>query len=514
MSEYAWVRNVCLEIASTLCGTLGKQLMRIGKLVEMRADAEREQANKLVDKESGLGNIKPPIGGKNISCEKQVCKKTTGSFASSCSPSSIKSSSKKITKSTSDLLEKDSAFLFGRSICILGVFINAFIGPFLDAFAYQDVAQSLITPLTGLGVVWNTLLAPCTLGEVLSAKRVIAITLIVLGIILTVCFAVKVESRTWQTTDDIKEIWYSWRTRCYVVAFSVLIAGSVHLQQRFENKHDYRRGFLIGCTAGALSGNMFCMKLLMELLAIGYKADQFLGIFRFFVTDFVLISSIIGGALFFSISNAILLAIGMRNFEVLYMVPIFEASAIILDGLSAAVVMRDFDHPVDLWLPLPNPDYVSGSDVNAVIHDGGATMNDPNVSGQSSTSRFGVTVNAHWRGVGYICSMCIIVLGLRLLVLAQGKVEAEHNSSCSSASSGSEEYEEDEEHGMAASRVSSPFAKMDDLQISNYGSAGNKMSRGFGGSGKKPLGRKNFGSRESPNYKCTTQLPPENSGLP
>lgn len=205
---------------------------------------------------------------------------------------------------------------------------------------------------------------------------------------------------------------------------------------------------------GALAGNMFCMKLLMELLAIGHNtpvepdepARQYqvfelaaraptptnsppstppsaepeiyglLGCFRLFYTDFFLTSSLIGGALFFSISNAVLLAIGMRHFEVLYMVPLFEASQIIVDGLSAAVVMRDFDNPGPLWLWTPV--HINDNVGTTRTHEGGIISFDFSLEAVN-----GIVVHQHFRVVGYVASIAVIVLGLKMLVRAQEEIE-------------------------------------------------------------------------------------------
>eukprot|EP00392_Amoebophrya_sp_AT5.2_P019750 g20731.t1 len=278
-------------------------------------------------------------------------------------------------------------------------------------------------------------------------------SLILFGIVSTVCFAIKHEKVEWSKTE-IEKIWLSWRTRLYVAGALVYVGSNLYVQNRFP-KHDFRRGFSIGITAGsALAGNMFCMKLLMELLAIGHNtpvepepARQYqlfdlaaraptstnslpstppstepkiyglLGCFRLFYTDFFLTSSLIGGALFFSISNAVLLAIGMRQFEVLYMVPLFEASQIIVDGLSAAVVMRDFDDPGPLWLwtPVHINDNVGTS---TRTHEGGIISFDFSLEAAN-----GIVVHQHFRVVGYVASIAVIVLGLKMLVRAQEEIE-------------------------------------------------------------------------------------------
>lgn len=100
--------------------------------------------------------------------------------------------------------------------------------------------------------VWNTFLAPCSLGEQLTALRLLAMSLILFGIVSTVCFAIKHEKVEWSKAE-IEKIWLSWRTRIYVAGALVYVGSNLYVQNRFP-KHDFRRGFSIGITAGSVLG--------------------------------------------------------------------------------------------------------------------------------------------------------------------------------------------------------------------------------------------------------------------
>ena len=63
----------------------------------------------------------------------------------------------------------------------LGLLCTAIIDPMFDISAYAFAAQSVIAPMAGMVVVWNVLLAPFTLGEVLTPARKKGALLIITG---------------------------------------------------------------------------------------------------------------------------------------------------------------------------------------------------------------------------------------------------------------------------------------------------------------------------------------------
>eukprot|EP01051_Picozoa_sp_SAG22_P012050 SAG22_NODE_1219_length_5132_cov_2.957878_3_plen_318_part_00 len=59
----------------------------------------------------------------------------------------------------------------GSVLTVAGYVVNVACGPLIDMAAYAFAPQSIIAPMGGLDVVWNTLLAPLTLKETLTVKR-------------------------------------------------------------------------------------------------------------------------------------------------------------------------------------------------------------------------------------------------------------------------------------------------------------------------------------------------------
>jgi len=70
-----------------------------------------------------------------------------------------------------------------------GLLINTCCSPILEMSAYAFAAQSLIAPFGGLDTVWNALLAPYTLGEELTERRIQGVVIIITGTVASAFFA-------------------------------------------------------------------------------------------------------------------------------------------------------------------------------------------------------------------------------------------------------------------------------------------------------------------------------------
>jgi len=95
------------------------------------------------------------------------------------------------------------------------------------------------------------------------------------------------------------------------------------------------RGVSLGCTAGSIAGNMFCVKAMMELIqrSINYEEGE---IWLHWLPYVLLV-----GAIFFALSNVVYMTQGLLEYEALFMVTVYEGSMIISGSLSGAVVLMD-----------------------------------------------------------------------------------------------------------------------------------------------------------------------------
>lgn len=85
--------------------------------------------------------------------------------------------------------------------------------------AYAFAPQSILAPISGLDIVWNTLLAPCTLGEKLTGKRLIACLLITAGTVLIAVFGSHSEAE--YTAAYLEEVLLRWQVATYFAIWTV-----------------------------------------------------------------------------------------------------------------------------------------------------------------------------------------------------------------------------------------------------------------------------------------------------
>ena len=133
----------------------------------------------------------------------------------------------------------------------IGLFFTAFIDPAFDAAAYSYAAASIITACAGLVIVWNVLLAPCTLGEPLTPERKLSAFLICVGTILTGVFGSHEEPEL--TLQQYLALFSRPAACAYYVLLVVVILALARLSVsgRLE-----ARGFYVSALAGDFDGNV------------------------------------------------------------------------------------------------------------------------------------------------------------------------------------------------------------------------------------------------------------------
>mmetsp|Transcript_105807 Transcript_105807/g.207525 ORF Transcript_105807/g.207525 Transcript_105807/m.207525 type:complete len:544 (-) Transcript_105807:380-2011(-) len=222
---------------------------------------------------------------------------------------------------------KQSALLFQ-----IGLFVNTVMGPLVDVAAYSFAAQSLIAPFGGLDVVWNAMLAPWILNEKLTPKRVLGCALIVLGTVLAGVFGNHTDSE--YSLDYLEELLINERVGIYFIGFFLWFLFNRFFLMRWSSGSAIR-GISLGCTAGTIAGNMFCVKAAIELIqrSIEYGEGE--------IWTHWLPYALVFGAIFFAVSNVIYMTKGLQEYEALFMVTIYEGSMIVSGCISGSVVLLD-----------------------------------------------------------------------------------------------------------------------------------------------------------------------------
>lgn len=217
-------------------------------------------------------------------------------------------------------------------IKVLGMALAQLVGPIAEVSAYAFAPQSLLAPLNGFDLVWNVMLAPYTLGEHVNKRKVLGTLIVFVGAIVAPIFGPHNAASV--TLDDLRRNFFSFRFLLYV-AVSLLLTASALVELKRRNNKDIVRGLLIGVGAGFVAGQTYFLAasstLLQQSLSTGTWSDWY---------DW-LPYVVVVGAVTCAIFNAVLLNIGLAEFEATIFVPIFAGSGISAACVSAVVVMRE-----------------------------------------------------------------------------------------------------------------------------------------------------------------------------
>lgn len=214
----------------------------------------------------------------------------------------------------------------------LGLVVNTVVGPVVDMAAYSFAAQSMIAPFGGLDVVWNALLAPWLLRETLTRRRIFGCGLIVIGTAMAGAFGNHTDSD--YTLEYLEETLINKRVAIYFAVFAVWFCFN-RFYLMLKPKGSALRGISLGCTAGTIAGNMFCVKAAIECIQRSIHEQE--GEIWLHWLPYLLLA----GAAFFALTNVIYMTKGLQEYEALFMVTIYEGSMIVSGCVSGAVVLTD-----------------------------------------------------------------------------------------------------------------------------------------------------------------------------
>mmetsp|Transcript_5850 Transcript_5850/g.17319 ORF Transcript_5850/g.17319 Transcript_5850/m.17319 type:complete len:296 (-) Transcript_5850:357-1244(-) len=220
-----------------------------------------------------------------------------------------------------------------------------------DISAYAFAAQSVIAPMAGMVVVWNVLLAPFTLGEVLTPSRKRGALLIVMGTACSGFFGNHLVHN--RSVDQYLELFVRPLALLYYFVFGIISVVCIYYLAFGTH---FWKGFSAGAWGGLLAGNMMTTKASVEMIkcvtlnwgdadaaaASGCAHNPFLTPWPYlFITTSLGLAC---GALY-------LLAVGLRSFEALYMITVFEGFMVISGAVSGNIVLNEKEgHPAHLMV--------------------------------------------------------------------------------------------------------------------------------------------------------------------
>ena len=227
----------------------------------------------------------------------------------------------------------------------LGLFCTAVIDPAFDLSAYSFAAQSIIAPCAGMVVVWNVLLAPYTLKERLTPSRLRGAILICVGTIVVGLFGNHND-----VDRSVKEYLELFSRPVAVVYYVAFVAYSVAMVHVILRRGRFASNVALGALGGSLAGNMFTTKAVVEMADCLYdsgKSEDGCEPNPFTTPTPYLFAFV---SLSFATAALYMLAVGLRSFEGLFMITVFEGFMIIFGALSGLVVMGEGEGQLALSL--------------------------------------------------------------------------------------------------------------------------------------------------------------------
>ncbi len=223
----------------------------------------------------------------------------------------------------------------------LGLVCTAMIDPAFDIAAYGFAAQSIIAPMAGMVVVWNIIIAPFTLGERLTRPRAAGAVLIILGTLCVGLFGNHHEHK--RSVDDYLTLFSSGLAITYYLVFA---AWSAACSYYYVRGTPFVSGFAIGALGGSLAGNMFTTKACVEMIKCVATSEEDdpceIGCaYNPFYTPFPYLFMLI--SLTLACVSLYMLAVGLRTFEALYMITIFEGFMIVSGSISGNLVLYELE---------------------------------------------------------------------------------------------------------------------------------------------------------------------------
>ena len=122
--------------------------------------------------------------------------------------------------------------------------------------------------MAGMVVVWNIVIAPCTLGEQLTRTRVWGALLIIIGTLLVGLMGNHNDTK--RSVGEYLVLFGRFEAMAYYLIFA-LWSGVCGYYWRHGSP--FVSGFYVGALGGSLAGNMFTTKAVVEMLKCVFTGD-------------------------------------------------------------------------------------------------------------------------------------------------------------------------------------------------------------------------------------------------
>ncbi|RMX70089.1 hypothetical protein DD238_000258 [Peronospora effusa] len=219
------------------------------------------------------------------------------------------------------------------------------LNPVFDAISYVYAAQSILAPMAGFSVLWNIMLSPYLLNEKLSTQDLRGSAIILLG-----CMLVGISGSHDTPTHHSTELYALFQSRIFFEFATLVVCTAVVLVWvifSFEKKSGWRR-FAFGALSGLIGGNLFFLKASVELIAEGGAIWSNPHTYAIFVA--ALLSA--GGGIY-------VLDQGLREYDALYLVAIYQAFLIVIGSVSGVIFFHEISGMNSCWQLIMYPSSIA-----------------------------------------------------------------------------------------------------------------------------------------------------------
>lgn len=221
------------------------------------------------------------------------------------------------------------------SVKVAAIVCVVLLNPVFDAMSYAYAAQSILAPMAGFSVVWNIILSPYLLNEKVSTHDVRGAAVILAG-----CVLVGISGSHDTPTHHSAELFALFRSRIFI-EYAVFVffcaMGLSWMACNFEKKSGWKR-FAYGALSGLIGGNLFFLKASVELLAEGGAVWANPETYIIFLS--ALLSA--GGGIY-------VLDLGLREYDALYLVAIYQAFLILIGSISGVIFFHEISGINSWW---------------------------------------------------------------------------------------------------------------------------------------------------------------------
>ncbi|ETV90353.1 hypothetical protein H310_14845, partial [Aphanomyces invadans] len=238
-----------------------------------------------------------------------------------------------------------------------GMVLIVVVNPALCIAAYKFAPQSLLAPMGGMCIVWNSVLSPYILNETLRTRDLIGATVIFLGCV--VVGGVGSHQTHDIPVDELASHFTSASFLTYIITYVVLMMGLLRCAApAFFQAWGYRSRCGEGSSsdtaeaphkttccrvslasmAGSISGQLFCM---CALLRLTHNDPRVV-----FMTP--LVYGVALAAVGFAVSGLYLMNMALHLYEALFVIYIYEATLMMGGAVSGICFFGDMKD-LSMW---------------------------------------------------------------------------------------------------------------------------------------------------------------------